>query len=97
MNNRLKRIMLQQVGKVWYDKKQYKTKTVFGENAVLHWERKEVLVEGHIFRGYLVSVEDLSSNSMTEDVICNIQKTHFLEEKSFAIRWEKCFGRVLET
>ena len=44
------------------------------ENAVLHWERKEVLVEGRIFRGYLVSVEDLSSNSMTEDVIHNIQK-----------------------
>ena len=77
-------------------KKQYKTKTVFGENAVLHWERKEVLVEGHIFRGYLVSVEDLSSNSMTEDMIHNIQKTHGFQ-KRFAIRWEKCFGRVVVT
>ena len=74
MNNKLKRVMLRQVGKVWYDKKQYKTKTVFGENAVLHWERKEVLLEGHIFRGYLVSVENLSSNSMTEEVIRNIQE-----------------------
>ena len=81
MNNRLKRVMLRQVGKVWYDKKQYKTKTVFGENAVLHWERKEVLVEGHIFRGYLVSVEDLSSNSMTEDLICNIQKNSCSREE----------------
>jgi hypothetical protein len=59
MNNKLKGVMLRQVGKVWYDKKQYKTKTVFGNNAVLRWERKEVLVEGHIFRGYLVSVENL--------------------------------------
>ncbi len=35
MNNRFKRIMLRQVGRVWYDKKQSKTKTVFGENALL--------------------------------------------------------------
>ena len=33
MNNRFKRVMLRQVGKVWYDKKQSKTKTVFGESA----------------------------------------------------------------
>ena len=55
-------------------KTQFKTKTVFGENAVLRWDRKEVLVEGHVFRGHLVSVENLSSNSMTEEVIRNIQK-----------------------
>ena len=30
MNNRFRRVMLQQVGKVWYDKKQSKTNTVFG-------------------------------------------------------------------
>ena len=71
-------------------KKQYKTKTVFGENADLHWERKEVLVEGHIFRGYLVSVEDLSSNSMTEDVIRNIQKNSCSQEE-FCHKMEEMF------
>ena len=34
-NNRFKRVMLQQVGKVWYDKKQQRTTTVFGKNAVV--------------------------------------------------------------
>ena len=35
INNRFKRVMLQQVGKVWYDKKQLRTTTVFGKNAVV--------------------------------------------------------------
>ena len=52
--------MLRQVGKAWYDKKQYKTKTVFETNAVLCWEKKSVSVEKHIFRGYLVSVSGVS-------------------------------------
>jgi hypothetical protein len=73
MNNRFKRVMLRQVGKVWYDKKQSKTKTVFGENALLRWERKSVFVEKHIFRGYIVSIEDVSRASTTEEVIRNIQ------------------------
>ena len=73
MNNRFKRVMLRQVGKVWYDKKQSKTKTVFGENALLRWERKSVFVEKHIFRGYIVSIEDVSRANTTEEVIRNIQ------------------------
>ena len=75
MHNRFRRVMLRQVGKAWYDKKQYKTKTVFGTNAVLYWEKKSVFVEKHIFRGYLVSVMGVSSDgiSMTKDVIHKIQ------------------------
>jgi len=75
MHNRFRRVMLRQVGKAWYDKKQYKTKTVFGTNAVLCWEKKSVFVEKNIFRGYLVSVMGVSSDgiSMTKDVIHKIQ------------------------
>jgi hypothetical protein len=73
MNNRFKRVMLRQVGKVWYDKKQYKTKTVIGKNALLWWERKSVFIEKHIFRGYIVSIEDVSRASTTENMIHNIQ------------------------
>ena len=65
--------MLRQVGRVWYDKKQSKTKTVFGENALLRWEKTSVFVEKHIFRGYVVSIEDVSRARTTEDVIRNIQ------------------------
>ena len=72
MNNRFKRVIFQQVGKIWYDKK-FKTKTIFGENAVLWWEKKSVCVERHIFRGYLVSTENGLSDSKTDDAICNIQ------------------------
>ena len=32
-----------------------------------------MFVEKHIFRGYVVSIEDVSRARMTEDVICNIQ------------------------
>lgn len=76
MNNRFRRVMLRQVGKVWYDKKQYKTKTVFGTNAVLCWESKSVFVESHIFRGYLVSIDGVSSDgmNMTKDVIRKLQE-----------------------
>jgi len=52
MNNRFKRVMLRQVGKVWYDKKQSKTKTVFGDNALLRWERKRVFRKAYIQRLY---------------------------------------------
>lgn len=74
MNNRFRRVMLRQVGKVWYDKKQSKTKTVFGESADLYWEKKEVFVERHIFRGYLASIKGISDNSTTEDFIRNIKE-----------------------
>ena len=74
MNNRFRRVMLRQVGKVWYDKKQYKTKTVFGESADLYWEKKEIFVERHIFRGYLASIKGISDNSMTEELIRNIKE-----------------------
>jgi hypothetical protein len=76
MYNRFRRVMLKQVGKAWYDKKQYKTKTVFGANAVLCWEKKSVFVEKHIFRGYLVSIEGVSSDgiSTTKEVIHKIKK-----------------------
>ena len=69
-------VMLRQVGKVWYDEKQHKIKTVFGKNAVICCERKEVFMERHIFRGYLVSIEDISNDSMsmTEDVTCKIHE-----------------------
>ena len=62
------------MGKVWYDKKQSKTKTVFGESADLYWEKKEIFVERHIFRGYLASIKGILDKSMTEDVICNIKE-----------------------
>ena len=49
---------------------------MFGKIVVVCWERKEVFVERHIFRGYLVSMEDVSNDSMsmTEDVICKIHE-----------------------
>jgi hypothetical protein len=32
-------------------------KTVFGENALLLWEKENVFVEKHVFRGDIISVE----------------------------------------
>ena len=67
------RVMFQQVGRFGMIKKQHKTTTVSGTNDVC-WERKEVFVEKHVFRDYLVFIEDVSNDSMsmTEDVICKI-------------------------
>ena len=85
----IRRVMLQQVGKVWYDKKQQRTTTVFGKNAVVWWG-KCIFVERHIFRGYLVSIEDIISDSMsmTKDLI---QKIH--DESN---SWDECCQKLGE-
>ena len=73
INNRFKRVMLQQVGRVWYDKKQSKTNTVLVENALLWWEKTSVFVEKHIFRGYVISIDNVLRARMIKKVIRNIQ------------------------
>ena len=50
-----------------------KQKMFFGENALFWWEKMSVFVEKHIFRGYVVSIEDVLRARTTEDVIRNIQ------------------------
>ena len=49
---------------------------MLGTNAVVSWVRKEVFVKRHIFRDYLVSIEDFSNDSlsMTEDMKCKIHE-----------------------
>lgn len=79
---------MQQGGKSWYDKKQIQNKNYFWRNVVLQREIIEVLVEGLVFRGHLVSVEDVSSKSMTEDVKQNIQNDlNSIEE--VCQKWER--------
>ncbi len=100
MNNWFKSVMLQQVRKVWYDKKQHKKTIVFGKKCGPLLEKKEGFVERHIFRGYIVFIEDVSNDSMsmTENVICKIHEESNYQVEFFhkmgEISWEWNVGHI---
>lgn len=55
MNKRFRRVLMQKVGEVWYDKKQQKTSAVFGKKQMLTRKRKVFFVKRPIIKVILFS------------------------------------------